>query len=110
LCAAIITDMGGDDTITTAQRALAEQSALLIVLNNDYGTRWLLGELPEHERAGWMSSINVMRRVLESVGLKRVAKEVNFADYLRRAAPDEIVEAMPAEPSPDDNAENIDGE
>jgi hypothetical protein len=78
--AALTTDIGCDPS--AAQRALIEQASCMRALCADYGRRWLSGELPPNEIPLWLASNNNLRRLLETVGLQRVARDVSLDSYL----------------------------
>jgi hypothetical protein len=80
--AALASDLGGDPS--AAQQALIEQAACLKALTDDFGRRWLAGELPSNEVPLWLASINNLRRMLETTGLERRAKTVSLSDYIAR--------------------------
>lgn len=82
--AALASDLGGDPS--AAQQALIEQAACLKALTDDFGRRWLAGELPPNEVPLWLASINNLRRMLETTGLERVAKQVDLQTYLANKA------------------------
>jgi hypothetical protein len=70
--AGIRSDLGGD--LTTAQTAIAERAAITSAVLEDMATNWLTtGQL---DAALWATLANVERRLYESLGLKRVARDV----------------------------------
>jgi hypothetical protein len=93
--AALESDAGGDPS--AAQRALIEQASCLKALCGDYGLRHLSGQLAPDEIPIWLSSINNFRRLLETLGLERKARDVSLHEYLaqksHRRAPNEQSEA-----------------
>ena len=78
---ALTSDLGGDPS--AAQRALIEQASCMRALCGDYGRRWLAGELPANEVPLWLAGNNNLRRLLETVGLERKARDVSLDSYLR---------------------------
>jgi hypothetical protein len=84
LAAALERDTGGDPS--AALRVLIEQGACLSALCGDYGRRWLTGQLGADEVPSWLSSVNNLRRVLETIGLERRAKNVTLSQYLEQKA------------------------
>jgi hypothetical protein len=74
LAAALERDTGGDPS--AALRVLIEQGACLSALCGDYAKRFLSGGLRQEEVPSWLSSLNNLRRVLETIGLERHAKDV----------------------------------
>jgi hypothetical protein len=75
-------DLGGD--LTAAQMELVKRAAVLGAFIADCEARYLAGEQPDV--ASWLAAINNQRRLLESIGLQRVAREVSLSDYLARKA------------------------
>jgi hypothetical protein len=82
LAAALERDTGGDPS--AALRVLIEQGACLSSLCGDYAKRFLSGELGQEEVPSWLSSLNNLRRVFETIGLERRAKTVSLSDYIAR--------------------------
>ncbi|MGE0522115.1 MAG: hypothetical protein AB7O60_03645 [Variibacter sp.] len=88
LLALYITDLGGDDAVSEAERAIIRRAALLAVECERLETVFALaGEasLPQLETYARVS--NSLRRLLESVGLKRRKKDITpptLDQYLRR--------------------------
>jgi hypothetical protein len=74
LASAIERDTGGDPS--AAQRLLIEQTACLGILCGDYARRYLAGDLRQEEIPGWQSAVNTYRRLGDTLGWQRVAKEV----------------------------------
>lgn len=65
-------DLGGD--LSTAQRELVKRAALLGAIVEDYEVRWL-----EHKGADlslYGTLVDRQRRILETLGLGRVARDV----------------------------------
>jgi hypothetical protein len=77
---ALESDAGGDPS--AAQRALIEQASCLKALCGDYGLRHLSGQLAPDEIPTWLSSVNNLRRILETIGLERKARDVTLHQYL----------------------------
>ena len=80
LARAIESDVGGDPS--AAERVLIEQGACLSALCSDYAQRFLTGQLDPSEVPTWLSTVNNVRRVFETIGLQRRAKPVSLGDYL----------------------------
>jgi hypothetical protein len=76
----IETDLGGD--LTAAQMELVKRAAVLGAYIADCEARYLSGELPDS--ATWLAAINSQRRLLETLGLERRAKDVSLSDYIAR--------------------------
>jgi hypothetical protein len=81
LRAALETDLGGADTLTTAQSQLVQRAALIGVQLEDFETRWILGEAIEF--TDYMTGVNVQRRVLTTLGLERRARDVGRSATLQ---------------------------
>jgi hypothetical protein len=81
---ALISDIGGDPS--AAQQALIDQAACLHALTGDYGRRQITGELTAAEIPLWLAAINNLRRILETTGMERVAKQVDLQTYLANKA------------------------
>jgi hypothetical protein len=79
---ALVSDIGGDPS--AAQLALIEQAACLKALCADYGRRQITGELAPNEIPIWLASANNLRRMLETIGLERRAKDItpDLRDYV----------------------------
>jgi hypothetical protein len=73
-------DLGGD--LTAAQCELVRRAAVLGAFIADCETRYLSGEQPD--AATWLAAINNQRRILETIGLERRAKDVSLSDYIAR--------------------------
>jgi hypothetical protein len=78
----IITDMGGDPS--EAQLAIAKRAATLVTWCESVEASFLNGE--EFDVAIYGTSVNTLRRLLESVGLERRSKDItpNLRDYVTR--------------------------
>jgi len=82
LIKAIHEDLGGEDRLATGERQIVQRAALLGVLAEDFEARWLLGQAID---TGTLCAIgNAQRRLFESIGLKRVPREIvpSVRDYL----------------------------
>lgn len=82
----ITSDLGGADSLSAAERQLAQRAAMLSVLVESQEAHWLQGE-PVNV-TDWLASVNCLRRVLESVGLQRRNRDVtpSLTQYLQRRA------------------------
>src|SRR5215217_2361341 len=81
-----LADLGGEDRVTAAEKALARRAACLVVELEQMERAFALQgcseacQLTEYGRAS-----NTLRRLLESLGLQRRPKDVTPIDeYLRR--------------------------
>lgn len=82
-------DLGGRDRLTTGERQLVQRAAVLGAVLTDTESRWIEGE--PIDTTAYCTVVNTLRRVLESVGLKRVARDVtpSVAEYVARIAAEE---------------------
>ena len=80
---AIEADAGGHDQLTTGQRQIIQRIALTSALAEHLEARWLSGE--EIDATLYCTLANAQKRLLESVGLRRVPRDVtpSLTDYLR---------------------------
>jgi hypothetical protein len=89
LVASLESDLGGSDRLSTAQRQLVQRAALLATQLEDFEVRWSLGEPIELQ--DYLATVNCQRRVLQSLGLERRARDVTptstLAEYLASRAP-----------------------
>ena len=84
LISALVADLGGDPS--TAELQLATRAALTGAIINDFETRWAAGE--QIDLPNYLSAVNVQRRVLATIGLKRVPREIGstIGGLMRQAA------------------------
>jgi hypothetical protein len=77
-------DLGGSDRLTSGQRQLVQRAAVLGALIEDCEARWAGGATIEI--GDYLSAVNVQRRVLSTLGLRRVPKDVTptLAEYVAR--------------------------
>jgi hypothetical protein len=81
LMAAIERDLGGNDHLTLGQRQLCQRAAVLGALIEDTEARWAGGEVIAI--GDYLAAINAQRRVLATLGLQRVARDVtDLHEYL----------------------------
>jgi hypothetical protein len=74
LIEAIELDLGGADRLSTGQRALIQRAAVTAALAEHLETRWLAGEAIDPSL--YCTVGNALRRLLETVGLTRVPRDV----------------------------------
>jgi hypothetical protein len=89
LLALYITDLGGDDSITEAERSIIRRAALLATETERLESKFALaGEASLSELETYARVANAQRRLLESVGLKRRTRTKDVTpsldEYLRR--------------------------
>jgi hypothetical protein len=75
LVAALESDAGGSDNISTGQRQLIRHAALLGAYLEDQEVKWLQRE--DIDLTALVSVINAQRRLLATLGLERKPREVN---------------------------------
>ncbi len=87
LIAELASDMGGADRLSAAERALIHRAALTGAMAEDMETAWLSGR--PIDVAAYTALVNVQRRLLTTVGLKRQPRDVtpDLDDYIAKAAP-----------------------
>lgn len=74
LVAGLISDLGGIDNVSVAERELVRRAAVLTTVCQDNEVAILTGatvDLPMH-----LAAINALRRLFETVGLQRRARDV----------------------------------
>lgn len=78
---AVLSDLGGERHVPAGKRALAEHAAIMNAMAIHEGARFLSGE--PVSIADYTTLTNALRRLLETVGLDRVAKDVtpNLRQY-----------------------------
>jgi hypothetical protein len=74
IIAAIESDHGGRDQMSTAMQKVAETAAVATAMCNDMAARWIAGE--EVDPALFCTLANAQRRLFESLGFNRVARDV----------------------------------
>jgi hypothetical protein len=85
LLAAHISDLGGEGNISEAERALAKRCAVLVTeLERREAAFALAGQVEDGALAIYQTTVNTLRRTLETLGLKRIARDVtpSLAEYL----------------------------
>ncbi|HZP69246.1 MAG TPA: hypothetical protein VFB29_04820 [Pseudolabrys sp.] len=74
LVAQIEADLGGTDQLSTAQRELIRSAALLGAMTEDQAARWLERKPADLTLFGTL--VDRQRRILETLGLSRKARDV----------------------------------
>lgn len=79
-----ISDLGGSDTASNAEKALVRRAACLIVECERMEVQFAAeGEAPQRQLETYQRCVNTLRRTLQTLGLERRAKEVpDLAAYL----------------------------
>jgi hypothetical protein len=86
LISQIETDLGGHDSLSTAERQIVQRAALTGALLEDLEAKWLKGEPID---PGLYATLgNAQRRLFETVGLKRKSRDITptVSDYVARIA------------------------
>jgi hypothetical protein len=86
LLAAHISDLGGPDNISEAERALAKRCAVLVTeLERREAVFAQEGQASDEALAIYQTTVNTLRRTLEALGLERRAKDIgpSLSDILR---------------------------
>jgi hypothetical protein len=86
IIAAIETDLGGADRLSEGERQLVQRAAVLGAFIENCEATYLRNE--DVELADYLAAINAQRRVLATLGLRRVPKDVtpNLSTYLAAKA------------------------
>lgn len=79
-------DLGGHDRLTTGERQLVQRAAVLGAVLTDAESRWIEGG--PIDTTAYCTVVNAQRRVLETIGLKRVPRDVtpSLESYLAAKA------------------------
>ena len=87
LIAELAEDMGGADRLSAGERSLIHRAALAGAMAEDMETAWLSGQ--PVDVAAYTALVNVQRRLLTTVGLKRQPRDVtpDLDDYIAKATP-----------------------
>jgi hypothetical protein len=82
LIEAVHGDLGGTDRLATGERQIVQRAVILGVMAEDVESRWLMGEAVDPTILATMA--NAQRRLFETVGLKRVPRDVtpSLSEYL----------------------------
>jgi len=88
LLAAHVSDLGGEDNISEAERSLVRRAVMLTVQLEMMEHRWASaseGEASPKQLMAYQTTTNSLRRTLETLGLQRRAKDVTptLSEYLR---------------------------
>jgi hypothetical protein len=84
LTAAIESDLGGGDRLSTGERQIVQRAAVTCALLEDMEACWLAGK--PIDAAQYTTLTNSLRRLLETAGLKRVPKDItpSLEEYLKQ--------------------------
>jgi hypothetical protein len=81
----LTSDLGGPDQLSAGERELVKRAALCGAIVADFEARWVAGQLVE--LGEYLSAVNVQRRVLATLGLRRRARDVtppSLREYLAK--------------------------
>ena len=70
----LLGDLGGEDMASVGQQELVERAAVMGSMIRHTEAKWLDGE--DMDLAGYLTAVNAYRRVLETIGLERRARDV----------------------------------
>lgn len=82
-----LSDLGGDEACSEAEKAIARRAACLIVELEQMEVRFATGDAPEGEETSgnmldrYQRCANTLRRLLESLGLARRPKDITQVAY-----------------------------
>jgi hypothetical protein len=71
---AVISDLGGDEHVSIAERQIVQRAALTGAMLTDLGVRWLSGGAVDPGLYATLA--NTERRLLETVGLRRRLRDI----------------------------------
>jgi hypothetical protein len=71
---ALVTDLGGEDALSAAEHLIVRRAAIAGAMSEDLAARWLTGD--PVDPAIFATLANVERRQLETVGIKRRARDI----------------------------------
>jgi hypothetical protein len=78
----LATDLGGADTLSTAQQQLIQRASMLAAICEHTETCLLLGR-QDVSIGDYLAAISVQKRLLEALGLERKPRDAGFIDILR---------------------------
>jgi hypothetical protein len=79
----IESDLGGSAALSTGEKQLVQRAAVLGAVLTDIESRWIEGQ--PIDATVYCTVVNAQRRVLETIGLRRRAKQVmSVDDYVAR--------------------------
>ena len=100
---AIEADLGGADRLSEGTKQLCQRAAVLGAFVENCEAQWLAGQ--EVALGDYLAAINSQRRVLATIGIKRVAREIpTLAEHIATLAREH------PEATPDDEAVSLDDE
>jgi hypothetical protein len=105
-----LSDLGGDEVVSEAERSIVRRAACLTVELERIEAKFAVSEAGDQDLDLYQRTANSLRRMLESVGLQRRARDVtgpglgelmltDIADRQREAATTEAVALEPERPA-----------
>jgi hypothetical protein len=98
----LCSDLGGEDRLSEGERQLVQRAALIGAIVEDFETRWVAGQ--QVDLGEYLQAVNCQRRVLATLGLQRVPKDLDQIDgndpalaIYREALHSDPTEAEPVE-------------
>ena len=90
LVSALESDLGGPANVTVAERQIVQHAGVLGAVIEHQEALWLAGD--EVDETALLAAVNCQRRLLETVGLQRRARDVtpNIATYSRDRAAEDV--------------------
>ena len=83
LVSSLEADLGGAENVTVAERQVIQHAGVLGAVIEHQEVSWLAGE--EVDESALLAAINCQRRLLETVGLQRRARDITpISEVLRR--------------------------
>src|SRR6476469_2533986 len=74
LVASLESDLGGPDNVTVAERQIVQHAGVLGAVIEHQEALWLAGD--EVDETALLAAVNCQRRLLETVGLRRRARDI----------------------------------
>jgi hypothetical protein len=85
----LTSDLGGESEVTVALRQLVQRAALLGAWIENVECRWLQTEKLDID--AYVAAVNTQRRVLQTIGMGRKARDLNPEDATNRKAYEEAL-------------------
>jgi hypothetical protein len=92
----ICVDLGGADRLSEGEKQLVRRAAALSAELERQEARWARGET-EFDISAYSVLTNALRRVLESLGLGRRARDVTPFSRVASTADDDLIQRLPAD-------------
>jgi hypothetical protein len=75
-----VSDLGGEDNTSTAERSIVRRCAVITTELEQLEVKFALGQAGDNDLDLYQRTAANLRRLLESIGLKRRSREVNELD------------------------------